>query len=69
MTEPVTIERQIAAVRDELSLRRRVYPRWISAGRMQPDVAERRIAEMEAVRATLEQLRDQDRQRREPELF
>ena len=34
MSEPITIERQIAAVRHEISMRNRVYPRWVAAGKM-----------------------------------
>lgn len=65
----VTIERQIACVRDEVSLRRRVYAGWIRNGRMTEEQAQRRIGEMMAVQATLEEIRDARKARREPELF
>jgi hypothetical protein len=57
----ISIDRQIAAVRNEISLRRHVYPRWVAGGRMTQEEADRRIAEMEAVRETLERLRGQER--------
>lgn len=53
----IQIDRQIAAVRDEIALRRRVYAGWVRNGKMEQPVADRRIAEMQAVQATLEQLR------------
>lgn len=65
----ITIERQIAAVRDEINLRHRVYPRFIASGKMTTEVAARRIAEMDAVRMTLERLRDDEKERREPRLL
>ena len=65
----ITIDRQLAAVRDEINLRHRVYPRFIANGKMTAEVAARRIAEMDAVRMTLEQLRDDEKARRAPELF
>lgn len=65
----VPIERQIAEVRRELAMRRRVYPRWVSAGRMAQDEADKFIAAMEAVQGTLERLRDAQRAHREPGLF
>lgn len=53
----VTIERQIACVEREIALRRRAYPRWVSAGRMTQRDADRELAEMEAVLATLRGLK------------
>jgi len=49
-----TIEEQIAAARREASMRRRVYPRWIEAGRMTQSKADHEIACMEAIVASLE---------------
>lgn len=65
----VSIERQIAAVRDELRKRRSLYPRWVEAGRMTAQEAEDRIAAMDAARATLEAVREQQRAAVEPQLF
>jgi hypothetical protein len=53
----VSIERQIACVEREIALRRRAYPRWVQAGRMTEHQADREVAEMEAVLATLRGLR------------
>lgn len=70
MSSPtIPLDRQVAAVRDEISLRHRVYPRFIAGGKMTAEVAARRIAEMDAVRMTLEQLRDDEKAKREPGLF
>lgn len=67
--DSIPLARQVAAVRDEISLRHRVYQRFITSGKMTAEVAARRIAEMDAVRMTLETLLEDERQRREPELF
>lgn len=69
MSEPVTIDRQIACVRDEIRKRKAFYPKWISAGKMNSDEAASRIAAMEAVEVTLVKLRDDDKERREPKLL
>ena len=53
----VTIERQIACVERELRLRRRAYPRWGQSGRLAQHDADRELAEMEAVLATLRGLK------------
>lgn len=45
---------QIACVKRDLALRERVYPKWVAAGRMKPDAADRELAAMRAVLATLE---------------
>ena len=66
---PITIERQIACVRREISMRRHVYPGWVERGKMTQGQADEQIACMEAVRATLEQLRTAEREHREPGLF
>lgn len=67
--DSIPLARQVAAVRDEISLRHRVYPRFIAGGKMTAEVAARRIAEMDAVRMTLEALLEDERRKREPELF
>jgi hypothetical protein len=53
----VTISEQIRCAQRELSLRERVYPRWVSDRRMTQDKADREIAGMRAVIATLEHVR------------
>ena len=69
MSEPVTLERQIACVRRELTMRRKVYPKWIAGGRMTQEQAQEQISTMEAVQATLEQLLAQRKAQVTPELF
>ena len=53
----VPIERQIACVRREISMRRRVYPGWVTSRRMTQEEADRQIEAMEAALATLEQVK------------
>ena len=65
----VTLERQVAEVRRELGMRRRKYPEWVAAGRMTRGQAEERLEAMEAVLATLEDLRKAQKLRDTPELF
>lgn len=65
----VPLERQLAAVRDEISKRRRVYPRWVADGRMSQDQADRRLEEMAAVRTTLEGLLAEQKAKTTPQLF
>jgi len=45
---------QIAEVKREIALRERVYPKWVEAGRLKQDKADRQLAIMRAVLATLE---------------
>lgn len=45
---------QIACVRREIAMRERVYPRWVQDRRMAQATADREIACMRAVLATLE---------------
>ena len=47
---------QIACVRREISMRKRVYPRWVSTGRMSQQKADEEIVAMTEVLATLERL-------------
>lgn len=56
MAEAIPLERQIACVRREVGMRRHVYPRWVATSKMSQDDADRQIATMEAVQATLERL-------------
>lgn len=44
---------QLAEVERELSMRERVYPKWVQSGRMKVTEADRQIARMRAVRDTL----------------
>lgn len=53
MATVTELERQVACVRREIALRRRVYPKWVAAGRMPKAKADTEIAEMEAVLATV----------------
>lgn len=46
--EDVSDEAIIAELERELSLRRRVYPRWVTAGKLEADTAQRRILLFEA---------------------
>lgn len=61
----ITLNEQIAEVRRELNMRRHVYPRFVERGRLTQAQADERIALLEAVRETLEQLKAE----REPGLF
>lgn len=65
----IPLARQLASVRDEIALRHRVYPRFIASGKMTAEVAARRIAEMDAVRMTLQGLIDDEKRRVAPELL
>lgn len=69
MPEPITIERQIAAVRKEIGIRHRVFPRWVQAGKMTQQQADDGIAAMEAAQATLERVRDEQSAKVAPGLF
>lgn len=44
--ETIPLERQIACVRREVCMRRKVYPRWISTDRMTQVQADREITVM-----------------------
>lgn len=47
---------QIAAVRREIAMRERVYPRWVAAGRMTAAKAAQETQAMRDVLATLERV-------------
>jgi hypothetical protein len=49
----ISLADQIASVRREIAMRERVYPKWVNAGRMKAEAAEREIAAMRAVLETL----------------
>lgn len=55
---PITIDDQIASVKREISMRHRVYPRWVDTGKMRQDEADREIAAMNAVLATLQSVKE-----------
>ena len=52
---------QIACVKREIGFRRRVYARRVDSGSMTKAQAEREIAAMEAVLATLHRLEEKER--------
>jgi hypothetical protein len=49
----ITLDDEIAAVRREIAMRERVYPRQVSAGRLRQTAADRELALMRTVLATL----------------
>ena len=57
MTAPeVSLSDQVACAKRELALRRRVYPQWVGAKRMNQFKAESEILAMQAIVRTLEDL-------------
>lgn len=52
---PITRASQIKEVAREISQREHVYPRWVAAGKMTQVAADRQIAIMRAVLATLQE--------------
>lgn len=52
----VKLEDQIKAVKREIAMRDRVYPRWVSQRKLTQAAADRELAAMRAVLATLEEL-------------
>lgn len=50
---PISLDDQIAAVRREIAMRERVYPRQVGNGRMTQTLADRELALMRAVLDTL----------------
>lgn len=54
---PISLEAQIDAVQREIGFREHVYPRRVAAGKMTTMLADRQLALMRAVLATLESLR------------
>lgn len=51
MNAPITLAQKRACLERELRMRRRVYPRWVKAGRLTQAQAEHEIAVMEAILA------------------
>lgn len=50
---PPPINEQIAEVSREITMRERIYPRWIETGRLSPKVAEHQTEAMKAALVTL----------------
>lgn len=68
MTE-ITIEQQIAAVRRELAMRQRNYPKWVEAGRMKQAEMDHQLAAMQAVHDTLMAVKETAENARAPMLW
>jgi hypothetical protein len=51
-----TLGQQIACVEREIRMRERVYPGWVSGGRMSQAKADHEIAAMKAVLTTLQSI-------------
>lgn len=60
-----SLEQQIECIEREISMRRKVYPRWVVTSRMTEEAARHEMAAMRGVLDTLKALHE----RREPELF
>ena len=54
---PVSLPEQVACVKREIAMRERAYPRFVDRGTMPQKKADREIAMMRAVLATLEKLK------------
>ena len=52
----ITLADEIACIRRELAMRRRVYPNWVKTGRMKAAEADTELARMQAVLTRLETL-------------
>lgn len=61
----IDIDAQIACIKRELRLRQSAYPRFVARGTMLQRDADRELQAMQAVLATLERVRSEQR----PELF
>ena len=57
MPVAVSIDNMVSAVRREIGFRQRVYPRWVSQGKMKAETSAVEIERMEAVLEALEELR------------
>lgn len=56
MSDDVPISEQIECVQREIKMRARVYPNWISSGRIAQREANTEMRRMRAVLATLQQI-------------
>jgi uncharacterized protein (DUF305 family) len=52
------LDQQIAAVKREIALRERAYPRWVASAKMKPEKSAFELGVMRAVLETLERLQD-----------
>lgn len=52
----VSLQDQIKCIRRELAMRESAYPKWVRAGRMKQENADRELARMTAVLGTLQRL-------------
>lgn len=52
----MTLRDQLDCARRELAMRRNVYPKWVSSGKMTPAKADHELRAMEAIAATLERV-------------
>lgn len=59
-----TIAAQITCIRRELAMRKNVYPKWVSSGRMKAEQADHEINCMQTVHDTLVKLEEEDRELR-----
>lgn len=64
----VSLLEQLACARRELSLRLKVYPKWVAHEQMTEPVAQREIAAMTAIVHSLDHLVKAEERRREPRL-
>lgn len=53
----ITLAQQIKSAARELAMRRNVYPKWVSSGRMKQADADHELAAMQAIIDTLNALR------------
>lgn len=53
MTDKINLNQQIASVDREIAMRQRVYPSFVARGKMRQGEADYEIATMQAVKATL----------------
>jgi hypothetical protein len=51
--QETTRDVMIACARRELAMRKNVYPKWVAAGRMKQDAADKEIAAMQAIHDAL----------------
>lgn len=62
MSAPHTIAAQLDCIERELRFRRHVYPRRVADGKMTQVLADRQIALMESVKASLERIGREQRE-------
>lgn len=56
MSEPVSLADQIRCLKREIALRKNVYPKWVSNGKMRQGEADHEIATMTAALHTIMKL-------------